>query len=111
MPAISIPMPTCPTTVRARGHEVPEAVLGPDAHGIFNADRYQAYPAMQQVKDGQIILALCWAHQRRDFVHEFLVWMTLKTAQGYFFLGGTTPVANHVGVALQPVDSFVDVMN
>jgi len=51
-----------------RAHEVPEETLGPDARGIFNADRYAAYPAMKQVKDGQITLALCWAHQRRDFI-------------------------------------------
>src|SRR5207248_3084934 len=31
-------------------------------------DRHTAYPAMKQVKAGQIILALCWAHQRRDFI-------------------------------------------
>src|SRR5262249_7795504 len=51
-----------------RSHEVPEELLGEQAQGIFNADRYPAYPAMQPVKDGQIILALCWAHQRRDFI-------------------------------------------
>jgi transposase len=51
-----------------RGHDVPEALLGSDARGIFNADRYAAYPAMQQVRDGHILLALCWAHQRRDFI-------------------------------------------
>jgi transposase len=51
-----------------RSHEVPEETLGPDARGIFNADRYSAYPAMAQVKNGQITLALCWAHQRRDFI-------------------------------------------
>jgi transposase len=51
-----------------RSHDVPEQTLGPQARGIFNADRYSAYPAMQQVKDGQITLALCWAHQRRDFI-------------------------------------------
>jgi transposase len=51
-----------------RSHAVPEETLGPDARGILNADRYAAYPAMQQVKDGQITLALCWAHQRRDFI-------------------------------------------
>jgi transposase len=51
-----------------RSHEVPEERLGAHAHGIFNADRYTAYPAMQQVKEGHIILALCWAHQRRDFI-------------------------------------------
>jgi transposase len=31
-------------------------------------DRYTAYPAMKQVQEGQITLALCWAHQRRDFI-------------------------------------------
>lgn len=51
-----------------RAHDVPEALLGADAHGIFNVDRYAAYPAMQQVKDGHITLAFCWAHQRRDFI-------------------------------------------
>ena len=51
-----------------RSHEVPEGVLGEDARGIFNADRYSAYPAMQQVQQGHITLALCWAHQRRDFI-------------------------------------------
>lgn len=51
-----------------RSHDVPEGVLGDDARGIFNADRYSAYPAMKQVKEGQVILALCWAHQRRDFI-------------------------------------------
>ena len=55
------------TLAAGRSHEVPEEVLGPAAQGIFTADRYSAYPAMQQVKAGQVILALCWAHQRRDF--------------------------------------------
>ena len=56
------------TLAAGRAHEVPEEVLGEDARGIFNVDRHAAYPAMQQVKDGQITLALCWAHQRRDFI-------------------------------------------
>lgn len=56
------------TLAAGRGHEVPEGVLGDDARGIFNADRYAAYPAMKQVKAGQVVLALCWAHQRRDFI-------------------------------------------
>jgi transposase len=51
-----------------RAHDVPEEAFGPAARGIFNVDRYTAYPAMKQVKEGQIILALCWAHQRRDFI-------------------------------------------
>jgi transposase len=56
------------TLAAGRTHDVPEEVLGDDARGIFNADRYSAYPAMKQVKAGQVILALCWAHQRRDFI-------------------------------------------
>ena len=32
---------------------------------MFNGAQDQA---MQQVQDGQITLALCWAHQRRDFI-------------------------------------------
>jgi transposase len=51
-----------------RAHDVPETTLGTEAQGICNTDRYAAYPAMQQVKDGHIVLALCWAHQRRDFI-------------------------------------------
>ena len=56
------------TLAAGRSHDVPEGVLGDDATGIFNADRYTAYPAMKQVQAGQVILALCWAHQRRDFI-------------------------------------------
>jgi transposase len=51
-----------------RSHDVPEQTLGSEAKGIFSVDRYSAYPAMQQVKNGQITLAFCWAHQRRDFI-------------------------------------------
>src|SRR5262249_52116159 len=43
-------------------------LLGPQAQGIFNADRSAAYPAMQQVRAGQITVAWCWAPQRRDFI-------------------------------------------
>ncbi len=31
-------------------------------------DRYSAYKAMAQVKLGDVVLASCWAHVRRDFV-------------------------------------------
>ena len=51
-----------------RAHEVPEKALGPAACGIMNVDRYSAYKAMKQVKAGQITLAFCWAHVRRDFL-------------------------------------------
>jgi transposase len=51
-----------------RNHEVPETLLGPEAKGILSVDRYSAYKAMAQVQAGQIILAFCWAHVRRDFL-------------------------------------------
>jgi transposase len=51
-----------------RSHDVPEQTLGPQARGLFDAGRHPAYPAMQQVKGGQVLLALCWAHQRRGFI-------------------------------------------
>jgi transposase len=51
-----------------RAHDVPEGLLGADARGIFNVDGYVDYPAMQQVRDGHVTLALCWAHQRRAFI-------------------------------------------
>ena len=51
-----------------RAHDVPEKALGPEACGIMNVDRYSAYKAMKQVKEGKIVLAFCWAHVRRDFL-------------------------------------------
>src|SRR5439155_11534431 len=38
------------------------------ATGIASVDRATAYKAMAQVKQGQIVLAFCWAHVRRDFL-------------------------------------------
>lgn len=52
----------------SRSHDVPQGHLGPEAFGILNVDRYSAYKAMTQVKDGNILLAFCWAHVRRDFL-------------------------------------------
>ena len=60
-----------------RSHDVPEGHLGDDAEGIINVDRYSAYKAMAQVKAGQIILAFCWAHVRRDFLAVFTGWSEL----------------------------------
>jgi transposase len=51
-----------------RAHEVPEEHFGEDAEGILLVDRYSAYKAIQQVKNGAIVLAFCWAHVRRDFL-------------------------------------------
>jgi len=57
-----------------RAHDVPEDHLGPDAQGIMVVDRYKAYQAMAQVKQGLIVLAFCWAHVRRDFVTLARTW-------------------------------------
>jgi transposase len=51
-----------------RSHEVPEAHFPADARVVLMVDRYSAYKAMAQVKLGNVVLAFCWAHVRRDFV-------------------------------------------
>jgi transposase len=60
-----------------RAHNVPEGHFGNDAQGIVNVDRYSAYKAMAQVKSGQLILAFCWAHVRRDFLAVLTSWAEL----------------------------------
>jgi transposase len=57
-----------------RAHDVPEEHFGTNAEGILVVDRYRAYQAIEQVKNGKIVLAFCWAHVRRDF---------LKVAKGF----------------------------
>ena len=57
-----------------RGHDVPEEHFGPVEGGILVVDRYKAYQAIDKVKQGLIILAFCWAHQRRDFVELARSW-------------------------------------
>lgn len=52
----------------SRSHEVPEGHFAADAELVLVVDRYSAYKAMSQVKGGNIVLAYCWAHVRRDFV-------------------------------------------
>jgi transposase len=52
----------------SRSHDVPQSHFDRDAQGVLMVDRYSAYKAMQQVKDGTLRLAFCWAHVRRDFV-------------------------------------------
>ena len=60
-----------------RSHDVPETHFGTAAEGIINVDRYSAYKAMAQVKAGQIVLAFCWAHVRRDFLAVLTGWSEL----------------------------------
>src|SRR5205823_5577027 len=59
---------------QGRAHDVPEDYLGPDAQGILVVDRYKAYQAINQVKQGLIVLAFCWAHVRRDFLSVARSW-------------------------------------
>ena len=61
-----------------RSHDVPETHFGNDARMVLMVDRYSAYKAMAQVKDGNILLAFCWAHVRRDFVEVGKGWHELK---------------------------------
>lgn len=49
-----------------RSAQVPVAYFGKTATGILSVDRYVAYKVL--LKEGRIVLALCWAHVRRDFL-------------------------------------------
>jgi transposase len=62
-----------------RSHEVPEKHFPKKARGVLLVDRYSAYKAMAQVKNGTLVLAFCWAHVRRDFVRVGKGWPELKT--------------------------------
>jgi transposase len=63
----------------SRSHQVPEDHYPPRADGVLMVDRYSAYKAMIQVKNGTLILAFCWAHARRDFVRVGKGWPELKS--------------------------------
>jgi transposase len=62
-----------------RSHEVPEGHFPAQASLVLLVDRYSAYKAMAQVKAGNIVLAFCWAHVRRDFVQVGKGWTELKS--------------------------------
>ena len=62
----------------SRSHTVPEKHLPSDGGHVLMVDRYSAYKAMAQVKNGQIVLAFCWAHVRRDFIAVGKGWPELK---------------------------------
>jgi len=61
----------------SRSHRVPEDHYPAKAGGVLMVDRYSAYKAMAQVKNGLLILAFCWAHVRRDFVRVGKGWPAL----------------------------------
>jgi transposase len=62
----------------SRSHQVPEEHYPAQANGVRMVDRYSAYKAMGQVKNGTLILVFCWAHVRRDFVRVGKGWPELK---------------------------------
>jgi transposase len=62
----------------SRSHQVPEDHYPPQADGVLTVDRYSAYKAMAQVKNGTLTLIFCWAHVRRDFVRVGKGWIELK---------------------------------
>jgi transposase len=66
------------TLDKGRAHDVPEDHFGDGAVGIVVVDRYSAYKAMKQVKEGRLRLAFCWAHQRRDFLDVERSWPVLS---------------------------------
>jgi transposase len=63
----------------SRSHRVPEDHYPSQAGGVLMVDRYSAYKAMVQVKNGTLILVFCWAHVRRDFVRVGKGWPELKS--------------------------------
>jgi len=62
----------------SRSHTVPEQHYPEDKEGVLNVDRLSSYKAMQQVVDGLLLLAWCWAHVRRDFVRVGKGWPECK---------------------------------
>ena len=62
----------------SRSHRAPEDHYPPQAGGVLLVDRYSAYKAMLQVKNGALVLAFCWAHVRRDFVRVGKGWPEWK---------------------------------
>lgn len=52
---------------RSRSHEVPMKFLG-DYCGTIQVDGYSAYETLAKKRAGQLQLAHCWAHVRREFL-------------------------------------------
>jgi transposase len=50
-----------------RSAQVPIAELSDSEGGILICDRYSGYKKLARIL-GKILLAFCWAHQRRDFI-------------------------------------------
>ncbi|MCY2993440.1 MAG: transposase [Planctomycetota bacterium] len=61
-----------------RSHDVSERHFPKKARLVLMVDRYSAYKAMVQVKQGGIVLVFRWAHVRRDFVEVGKGWLEVK---------------------------------
>ncbi|MBY0232435.1 MAG: transposase, partial [Gemmataceae bacterium] len=48
--------------------------LGPGAEGVLSVDRHSACKAMEQVKQGRMLLSFRWAHVRRGFLEAARSW-------------------------------------
>lgn len=62
-----------------REARVPQTYFEGIECGTLVVDRYSGYKAMAQVKAGQILLAFCWAHVRRDFLGVARDWSGHET--------------------------------
>ena len=65
----------------SRSADVLKNHLGETWQGIISADRYSAYKAHQAVVLGlgrKILIAFCWAHERRDFLKIYNSCPTLR---------------------------------
>jgi transposase len=64
----------------SRSRRVPQDHLPQEAAkpGVLLVDRYASYKAILQVKKGEIRLAFCWAHVRRDFIRVGRSWPELR---------------------------------
>ncbi len=51
----------------SRSSKVPFKILGEKAQGIVVCDRYSSYSKLAKMIPG-ILLAICWAHYRRDYI-------------------------------------------
>jgi transposase len=63
----------------SRSSEVPRAHCPEKAGSVLVVDRYSGYKAIEQVKNGKLRLAFCWAHVRRDFMRVGKCYQKLET--------------------------------
>lgn len=63
----------------SRSSVVPQANCPKKAHSVLVVDRYSGYKAIEQVKNGKLRLAFCWAHVRRDFMRVGKGYQHLQT--------------------------------